>query len=154
MFKWYQNATKCYVFLPDVSVNNNGNDQSAEEEWESAFKKSEWFTRCWTLQELVAPKSVQFFSQEGKLLGDKTSLEQQIHQITGIAVEALQGKPLAQFSLEDRFSWAVSSKTTVDEDAVYCLLGIFDIHMPLLYSEGRQKALARLQREIQTSYIC
>jgi hypothetical protein len=154
MFKWYRNATKCYVLLPDVSINSSDNDPSAEEEWESALGKSEWFTRGWTLQELIAPESVQFFSQEGKKLGDKSSLERQIHQITGIPIEALQGKPLAQFSVDNRLSWAVRRETTVEEDAVYCLLGIFDIHMPLIYGEGRQKALARLQREIQMSHIC
>jgi len=152
MFKWYQHATKCYVYLPDVPVSNSSNDRSAEKEWESVFKKSEWFARGWTLQELIAPKSVQFFSQEGILLGSKTSLEQQIHQTTGIALEALQGEPLAQFSVYDRLSWAMRRKTTIEEDAAYCLLGIFDIHMPLLYGEGRQKALDRLQREIHMPF--
>jgi Heterokaryon incompatibility protein (HET) len=151
MFKWYKNATECYVYLPDVSINGNINDQSPNE-WESAFKKSIWFTRGWTLQELIAPKSVQFFSQDGKLLGDKRLLEQQIHQITRITIEALQGKPLAQFSIPDRLSWTERRETTVEEDAAYCLLGIFDIHMPLLYGEGRKKAMARLQREIQISF--
>ena len=68
MFKWYHGATKCYVYLPDVLMHDN---QFAQDQWESAFLKSTWFTRGWTLQELIAPASVEFFSIEGKLLGDK-----------------------------------------------------------------------------------
>jgi hypothetical protein len=72
MFKWYQKATKCYVYLPDVSVDLNRDDNySIETQWRRAFHKSRWFTRGWTLQELIAPKLVQFFSKEGKPLGDK-----------------------------------------------------------------------------------
>lgn len=119
--------------------------------WEPAFQKSEQFTRGQTLQELIAPKLVEFFSVEGKKLGDKESLERQIHHITAIAIETLQGKPLPQFDVQERLSWTARRQTTVEEDAVYCLLGIFDIHMPLIYGEGQQKALARLQREIQIS---
>ncbi|KAF7503525.1 hypothetical protein GJ744_003676 [Endocarpon pusillum] len=152
MFKWYQNATKCYVYLPDVSLDDDcANGAAAKDKWEPAFRKSEWFTRGWTLQELIAPKIVEFFSMEGTKLGDKKSLERQIYQITGIAMEALQGKSLSQFDVKERFSWTTRRQTTVDEDAVYCLLGIFDVHMPLIYAEGQQKALARLHREIQIS---
>lgn len=107
MFKWYKNATKCYVYLTDVSIYDGDSDISAEYKWESALQASEWFTRGWTLQELISPPVVKFFSVEGKQLGDKRSLERQIHQITGIAIEALQGKPLSQFDLEERFSWTV-----------------------------------------------
>src|SRR5579859_3208065 len=93
MFRWYHNAAKCYVYLSDVSIyDSDKNNQFFT--WESAFLKSRWFTRGWTLQELIAPASVEFFSLEGKRLGDKKSLEQQIHEITGIAVQALQGSPL------------------------------------------------------------
>lgn len=100
MFKWYQKARKCYVYLPDVLADNSGSGNPAQDQWETAFQQSEWFTRDWTLQELIAPKVVEFFSAEGKKLGDKKSLERQIHQITGIAIEALQGKPLSQFNVE------------------------------------------------------
>jgi AAA domain len=139
------------VYLTDVSIDNCASDIAAKDKLEPAFQKSEWFTRGWTLQELIAPKVVEFFSMEGTKLGDKKSLERQIYQITGIAIEALEGKPLSQFDVKERLSWTTRRQTTVDEDAVYCLLGIFDIHMPLIYAEGQQKALARLQREIQIS---
>lgn len=142
MFKWYKYATKCYVYLPDVP---------AGRDWESAFWCSEWFDRGWTLQELIAPAVVEFFSVEGIQLGDRKSLEEQIRQITGIASNALQGRPLCEFSEKERFSWTARRQTTVEEDAVYCLLGIFDIQMPLIYGEGKEKALNRLQREIKWS---
>ena len=144
MFRWYSEAARCYVYLSDVP---DPHDHSSTVE--SAFLNSRWFKRGWTLQELIAPSSVQFFSREGDLLGSKKSRELQIHQITGITAEALQGAPLSQISTAERLSWAAQRQTTVEEDAAYCLLGIFDIQMPLIYGEGRQKALDRLQRKIK-----
>ncbi|KAF8865625.1 HET-domain-containing protein [Acephala macrosclerotiorum] len=146
MFRWYRKATRCYVYLSDVPEPQNPTSTV-----EAAFPNSRWFKRGWTLQELIAPSVVQFFSRTGKFLGDKTLLEQQIHQITGIAIEALRGSPLSEFESAERLSWAARRETTVEEDAAYCLLGIFDIHMPLIYGEGRRKALERLQREVQLS---
>jgi hypothetical protein len=152
MFQWYHRATKCYVYLSDVSMSESDeNGQLSQITWESAFQESRWFTRGWTLQELIAPQSVEFFSGEGKRLGDKKSLEQQIHKITRIVLEALRGRPLSEFSVDQRMSWATQRRTTREEDAAYSLLGIFDIHMPLIYGEGQKKALIRLQKEIQGS---
>jgi tetratricopeptide (TPR) repeat protein len=146
MFRWYREATRCYVYLSDVP-----NSEDPTSTIDSSFPKSRWFTRGWTLQELVAPAEVQFYSVGGQVLGDKKSLERQIYEITGISIEALQGRSLSQFSVTERLSWAARRQTTVEEDAAYCLLGIFDTYMPLIYGEGREKALARLQREIQHS---
>jgi hypothetical protein len=149
MFRWYRNATKCYVYLSDVSIDvSNQSTQSSQLPYELAFRQSRWFTRGWTLQELLAPLSVEFFSREGKQLGDKKSLELQIHEITGIAVRALQGSPLSQFSVSERISWAAKRQTTIEEDQVYCLLGIFDTHLPLIYGEGMEHAFHRLRKEI------
>jgi hypothetical protein len=133
MFRYYQNAAKCYVYLSDVSTRKHS--QSDDVEWESAFRSSRWFTRGWTLQELLAPLSVEFFSRECKRLGDKILLELQIQQITGIAVQALQGGHLSQFSVEERMSWAARRETTVDEDQAYSLLGIFgmSVHPRQIY---------------------
>ncbi|KAH8674497.1 vegetative incompatibility protein HET-E-1 [Tricladium varicosporioides] len=139
MFRWYQNAVKCYVYLSDVSF---------EVAWEPTFRASRWFTRGWTLQELLAPESVEFFSREGKRLGDKRTLEQQIHRITGITVQALQGTSLSSFGVEERFLWAQNRQTTRKEDQAYSLLGIFNVYMPLIYGEGRDNALRRLLKEI------
>ncbi|KAH8587520.1 heterokaryon incompatibility protein-domain-containing protein [Bisporella sp. PMI_857] len=151
MFRWYQNAAKCYVYLSDVSTKKRRvSDSSTECTWETAFRSSKWFTRGWTLQELLAPGpgSVEFFSQERVRLGDKKSLERQIHEITGITVSAHRGAPLSQFDIEDRLSWAEDRQTTRKEDKAYSLFGIFDIQIPLLYGEGEKKALKRLREEI------
>jgi hypothetical protein len=145
MFRWYRDAAKCYVYLSDVSTGKHS--RSSELLWEPAFKRSRWFTRGWTLQELLAPQSVEFFSRDGKRLGNKDSLELQIHKITGIAIKALQGH-LYQFSYDERKLWAAKRKTTIEEDQVYCLLGIFDVYLPLIYGEGKAHAFRRLQVEI------
>jgi hypothetical protein len=150
MFRWYQNASRCYVYLSDVSVHTQ-DGQFRHGEWESAFRNSRWFTRGWTLQELLAPKVVDFFSYNRIRLGDKRSLEQQIHEITGIAVEALQGRHLGEFSVDDRLQWREARQTAEEEDKAYCLLGIFDVSMPLVYGEGHAKAMKRLLREIEES---
>jgi Heterokaryon incompatibility protein (HET) len=145
MFRWYRNAAKCYVFLTDVLSNTvESNDQSRQLPWESAFRDSRWFKRGWTLQELIAPTSVEFFTKDRERLGDKKSLEQLICEITGIPSEALQGSPLADFSVTERKLWAKTRQTTREEDISYSLLGIFEVYMPLIYSEGRANAMERL----------
>jgi hypothetical protein len=149
MFRWYQKATKCYVFLSDVSTTKRKrSSRTSKCAWELAFRKSRWFTRGWTLQELLAPGSVEFFSRESKWLGDKRSLEQKIGEITGITLPALRGTPLSQFAVSDRLSWAENRHTSRKEDKAYSLLGIFDIHMPLIYGEGEENAFKRLRRKI------
>jgi hypothetical protein len=149
MFGWYQNAARCYVYLLDVSTRKRkASDRFSKYTWESAFRSSRWFTRGWTLQELLAPGSVEFFSQEGNRLGNKRTLEQQIHEITGIAIAALRGAPLSQFDVDDRLSWAENRQTMREEDKVYSLFGIFNIHIPLIYGEKREKAFKRLREEI------
>ncbi|KAJ4367429.1 hypothetical protein N0V83_007011 [Neocucurbitaria cava] len=144
MFQWYRRAAKCYVYLSDVSTTGfPGTNQLIE--------KSRWFTRGWTLQELLAPTSVEFFSVEGELLGSKCSLVQEIVKTTGISVEALQGRALSEFTVDERMKWAARRETKRQEDAAYALLGIFDIHIPLMYGEGKENALKRLRREIRIS---
>ncbi|PVH70486.1 hypothetical protein DL98DRAFT_472631 [Cadophora sp. DSE1049] len=153
MFRWYQKATRCYVYLSDVSIRKRkASDGSAECTWESAFRASKWFTRGWTLQELLAPRSVEFFSREGKSLGNKRTLEQQIHEITGVPATALRENSLSQFDVDERFSWAKSRQTTRGEDKAYSLFGIFDVQMPLLYGEGEVKAFQRLREAVDKSF--
>jgi hypothetical protein len=139
MFRWYQNSRKCYVFLSDVE------NDTLEGDGESAFRQSRWFNRGWTLQELLAPHSVEFFSRNGARLGDKASLKHLIHEITGIPVEALSGRDLSEFDVAKRFSWATNRQTTEEEDGAYCLFGIFGVHLPLIYGEGKENALERLR---------
>jgi hypothetical protein len=149
MFRWYQKAARCYVYLSDVSIRKRkASDTSPEWTWESAFRASKWFTRGWTLQELLAPRSVEFFSREGYGLGNKKTLEQQIHEITGIPATALREHPLSHFDVDERFSWARNRQTTRGEDKAYSLFGIFDVQMPLLYGEGEVKAFRRLREAI------
>ena len=146
MFRWYRNATKCYVHLSDVSACIEDNQRAAAFE---AFRKSRWFTRGWTLQELLAPDSVEFFSKEGILLGNKVSLKEHILNITSIPVQALLGN-LRMYSSEERISWIKGRETEEKEDKVYCLLGICDVSMAIIYGEGEEKAFRRLQREISS----
>jgi hypothetical protein len=149
MFRWYQNAARCYVYLSDVSKPAGAD---SEKGWKNALETSRWFTRGWTLQELLAPRLVDFFSYEGERLGSKLLLESEIHEITGIATNALRGDALSSFSIKERRSWAERRTTTIEEDAAYCLLGIFDVSMALLYGERRDQAFRRLEEEIHKLY--
>jgi hypothetical protein len=147
MFRWYKNAERCYVYRSDVSV--HARDGSRHVNWESSFHNSRWFTRGWTLQELLAPSIVEFYSRDNIRLGDKKSLERKILEVTRISIEALRGTPLSEFSIEERLSWGEKRKTTEEEDQAYCLLGIFGVHMSLVYAEGRKNAMRRLLSEVE-----
>lgn len=150
MFRWYQGAAKCYVYLSDVSVPDEVDDvQAWPITWAVAFRRSRWFTRGWTLQELLAPATVEFFSKEGRRLGSKISLLEDIHTITNIPLKALRGQNLADFGVNERMKWAANRKTTLKEDKVYCLLGIFGVFLPLIYGEREENATQRLQEEIE-----
>jgi hypothetical protein len=139
MFRWYQNAAVCYAYLSDVESTNSS--------YHGGFSKSAWWTRGWTLQELIAPSRVEFYSASWENVGTKESLKSQISSITGIDMEALMGKDLQTFSVAKKMSWGSKRSTTRIEDVAYSLLGIFGVNMPLLYGEG-QKAFLRLQEEI------
>lgn len=135
MFKWYQRSAVCYAYLVDVHSKND-------------FTKSRWWNRGWTLQELIAPCSVVFFSSEWDCIGDKSILVSDISKRSRISVDVLLNpNEVSKSSGAQRMAWAANRKTTRSEDIAYCLLGIFDINMPLLYGEGRQ-AFKRLQEEI------
>ncbi|RYP69892.1 hypothetical protein DL771_005835 [Monosporascus sp. 5C6A] len=134
MYHWYQNAERCYAYLADVSS-------------KSDFTSSRWFTRGWTLQELIAPSAVIFLDQHWQRLGTKTSLRQAVSGSTKIPANILLGDDLETASIAQRMSWAAKRQTTRVEDRAYCLLGIFGVNMPLLYGEG-ERAFTRLQEEI------
>ena len=148
MFRWYRNATKCYVYLSDVSACNEDNQRNRPS-WAAAFRKSRWFTRGWTLQELLASESVGFFSKEGILLGNKISLKEHILDITRIPVQAFLGD-LTVYSSEERISWINGRETEKKEDKAYCLLGICGVFMAIIYGEGEENAFRRLRREISS----
>ncbi|KAL6153466.1 hypothetical protein ACJQWK_11234 [Exserohilum turcicum] len=152
MFQWYKNAVRCYVFLSDVSASTSTSTSTGSilcRDWNVSLRRSKWFTRGWTLQELIAPASVEFFSCEGQRIGDKASLDQLLHSITGIPLAALRNHPLNQFSTSERMRWVSGRETTETEDMVYCLLGLLGVSMPATYGEGRESALERLQAEVE-----
>jgi hypothetical protein len=149
MFRWYKNAARCYVYLSDVDTSQERTVAgSCSQEWETLFPRSRWWTRGWTLQELIAPKHVYFFAREGMYLGNKSTLETVISGITGIPRDVLRGRHLAECTIEERMTWAKARSTTREEDHVYSLFGIFDVTMPLIYGEGKAKAFRRLYEEI------
>lgn len=134
MFAWYQEAKVCYAYLFDVP--------------DRPLKASRWFTRGWTLQELIAPREVIFYDGNWRNLGDRTSLGPRISQCTRIPESILSGeKDLDTFSTAQRMSWAAERQTTRVEDRAYCLMGLFGVNMPLIYGE-REAAFIRLQEEI------
>ena len=145
MFRWYKNSAICYAYLSSV-------DTGPWKVQEQQFQQDLWFTRGWTLQELIAPRFVYFLDCQWNVIKEKTELAAEISAITGIGKHYLnlsQGKSysLDQTSIATKMSWVSKRKTSRVEDMAYCLLGIFDINMPLLYGEGR-KAFMRLQLEI------
>ena len=133
MYAWYAGAHVCYTYLADVPR------APTEDYWmpHSDFRWSRWFRHGWTLQELIAPLNVVFLSQDWTVIGPRHALSDLVQQITGISEEALLHlKPLNEFSVAQRLSWAATRKTTRVEDQAYSLLRIFNINMPTLYGEG------------------
>ena len=150
MFRYYSQAVVCYAYLADVEwADALPLSRSQATALASSFGKSRWFTRGWTLQELLSPCKVVFYSASWKLIGDREEWRNQISQITSIPYSALtqETRDFTKFSIAQRMSWAASRETTRVEDVAYCLLGIFGVHMPLLYGEG-SNAFIRLQEEI------
>ena len=142
MYKWYRDATVCYVYLADVPANRDPHGA------DSPFRSSKWFTRGFTLQELIAPVDVRFLSQEWIWIGDKVIFATLLREITEIDIGVLTFQvPLSSVSVARRMRWASRRKTTRMEDEAYCLMGIFGVNMPTIYGEGK-RAFQRLQEEI------
>lgn len=145
MFRWYAGAKRCYVYLSDVLQGD-----VVRTDWAHDFQRSRWFRRGWTLQELIAPPILEFYSKDRRRLGTKGSLEVQISDITKIPVRALRGRDLADFTIHERRRWQEGRQTREPEDLVYSLLGLLGVSMPVLYGEGIVKAQQRLDNEIST----
>lgn len=144
MFQWYRDAVVCYAWLADLPKDQATVQLSPG----SRLKNCRWFTRGWTLQELIAPRHVEFYDQEWNLRGTKADLSDMITEITKISGDVLRDpERLYQISVAQRMSWAATRQTTRIEDIAYCMLGIFDVNMPMLYGEG-SRAFIRLQEEI------
>ena len=142
MFRWYQSADICVAYLADVHLTR------WQKGFESQFAASRWFTRGWTLQELIAPNAVHFYTSDWVYIAAKTDTALLISDITNIDIAIIRDpNHVLTRSVAQRMSWAARRCTTRQEDIAYCLLGIFDVNMPLLYGEGA-KAFIRLQEEI------
>ncbi|KAI1870338.1 uncharacterized protein JN550_005266 [Neoarthrinium moseri] len=154
MFRWYRDAAICFVYLSDLASDGMAGDsiQHSQDNLASGLVESieqcRWFSRGWTLQELIAPRHIIFYDREWKERGTKETLRERISAITSIELRILaHTAPLDSVNIAKRMSWAAKRHTTRREDMAYCLLGIFDINMPMLYGEGK-KAFLRLQEEI------
>jgi len=155
MFRWYQKAAKCYVYLTDVStLNMDENGEPRRGTWKLEFRNSRWFTRGWTLQELIAPLELEFFSRQVERLGSRSSLVQQVHEITGIPCSALQGDPLSLFNIDERLSWKRDRRTKFEEDGAYAMMGLVDVDIAPLYGEGSEGAFKRLRDEVYKNEKC
>ncbi|KAG4271737.1 hypothetical protein FPRO04_10684 [Fusarium proliferatum] len=141
MFQWYRKSAACYVFLNDVSSTENPRLSG------SRFRKSRWFTRGWTLQELLAPHEVILLADDWREIGTKASLSATVSDVTKIDVATLVKQTWSHVSIAGIMSWASMRQTTRLEDQAYSLMGLFDVNMPLIYGEG-PKAFYRLQVEI------
>src|SRR2546421_7862846 len=128
MYRWYQGSMVCYAYLAGVPPKALDPQNGIER---SEFSRSRWFTRGWTLQELIAPPMVIFLDQEWQEIGTKSSLHGTISTITGIPSNILLGGDLESASVAQRMSWASKRETKRVEDVAYCLMGIFGINMPL-----------------------
>ncbi|PSR94498.1 heterokaryon incompatibility protein-domain-containing protein, partial [Coniella lustricola] len=141
MFTWYQKATACLVYLSDFPPHT-------PEFPDPLLPHCRWFTRGWTLQELIGPTSLTFYDRDWNDHGSKRLRSFEISTITGIDVAVLEASSLLKsIPVGRKMSWAAGRQTTREEDIAYCLLGIFDVNMSLIYGEG-SKAFARLQEEI------
>lgn len=143
MFRWYRKAFICYAYLSDVPGDDNPRNLGSE------FRKSRWFKGGWTLQELLAPQSLHFYSSDWRRLGTKGEMCAIVETITRISRQFLLSiAELRDASVAQRMSWAAQRVTTRKEDLAYCLLGIFGVTMSMIYGEGGDQAFFRLQEQI------
>jgi hypothetical protein len=161
MFRWYEEAQICYAYLEDVPASTSATDISNDDQpfnhyflpsgfpWKWYVRSSRWFTRGWTLQELLAPAFLVLVDGGWTIIGSREAWTDEICKAT-----ALEPKHLLNFrdcSLATKMSWAVNRRTTREEDRAYSLLGLLGVHMPLIYGEGK-KAFVRLQHELMRNY--
>ncbi|KAI2469138.1 heterokaryon incompatibility protein-domain-containing protein [Annulohypoxylon bovei var. microspora] len=170
MYRWYAESDVCYAYLSDVEAvnaeivepdlvkpywsepNSTGIAADHVSQFEQQFSDSKWFTRGWTLQELLAPRRVEFYNKSWVQLGTKASLKKKVAHITGIDEDVLLGyTTLHSLNVALKMSWASHRTTRRVEDTAYCLLGILNVNMPLIYGEG-DRAFKRLQEELIRQY--
>ncbi|CAK7242261.1 MAG: hypothetical protein STHCBS139747_003744 [Sporothrix thermara] len=144
MYRWYNKAAVCYVYMADVSAGREVLDEGG------AFANSRWFQRGWTLQEMLAPPELHFYNQDWELIAKKEDIINDLENITGIPRNYIFSfdPATAKASAAQRMSWAAQRNTTRDEDRAYCLLGLFNVNLPMIYGEGGRNAFVRLQQAI------
>ncbi|TRX96684.1 hypothetical protein FHL15_002350 [Xylaria flabelliformis] len=144
MFRWYKESAVCFAYLRDLLPDG----EKTGGDFDQDLAGCAWFWRGWTLQELIAPRTLEFFDKDWNMRGTKTELINTLHNITGVSTQVLENSDcLGETPAGTRMSWAADRQTKRVEDIAYCLLGIFDIYMPLIYGEG-ERAFSRLQQEI------
>jgi hypothetical protein len=156
MYRWYQDAQVCYVYLADLDgcprltdadILRSGSTAD-HRYWGALFKESKWFRRGWTLQELIAPKKIRFYDKSWNLIGTLHDLAATVSEITNIHLSMLRHDNTPEdFSIAQRMSWAAGRETTRAEDRAYSLLGILDLTVSIRYGEGSH-AFIRLQEAI------
>ncbi|EPE02706.1 pfs domain protein [Ophiostoma piceae UAMH 11346] len=149
MFDFYKGADFCYVFLsdyPDTSESPKEFNSLPSERKQAALMSCKWFSRGWTLQELIAPNDLDFYSADGHYLGSKMSLKNVLSVVTKIPDSALRlNTDMATFSVKTRLGWLESRHVRREEDKAYCMLGIMGVRMETQYGEG-SNAMTRLRR--------
>ncbi|KAK2596532.1 hypothetical protein N8I77_013418 [Diaporthe amygdali] len=148
MYRWYQDSEMCYVYLSDATTEAQGVCKPSDD---SMIQNSRWITRGWTLQELIAPRTVSFYSKDWSFIGKSSDdkIMRPLVKATGIDIGVLSGDIAThEVSIANRMRWASKRTTTRQEDMAYCLMGLFGVNMPLLYGEGRVRSFIRLQTEI------
>ncbi|KAK4183538.1 heterokaryon incompatibility protein-domain-containing protein, partial [Podospora australis] len=151
MFRWYERTEVCYAFLVDVPrrYSPDNVDKTDQIPWHWYFRSSRWFTRGWTLQELLAPPFLLFFAQSWNGIGSRESLTEEVSIVTGISPDQLL--EFRSCSVATKLSWAAHRQTTKVEDRAYSLLGLMGMNMPMIYGEG-ENAFIRLQHELIRKY--
>ena len=146
MHRWYQEAQVCYVYLADLdgcppltdADLRHGGETTSQRYWNARFRQARWFSRGWTLQELIAPSKLRFYDRDWNLIGDLRDLASTVSDITGVHLSMLHHalKP-NDFSLAQRMCWAAGRETTRPEDRAYSLLGLLDMSIDIRYGEGK-----------------
>ncbi|THU87812.1 HET-domain-containing protein [Dendrothele bispora CBS 962.96] len=156
MYKYYEEACVCIAYLNDLEKPSNKATNKATELL-NMLERCKWFTRGWTLQELVAPRYMVFVDKEWQHVGTRFTLRHFISEVTSIPAFLFEGqklwdndkgRQLEDYSIAQKMSWAAKRETTRPEDMAYCLMGLFGVNMPPIYGEGGEKAFMRLQQEI------
>lgn len=137
---WHANSFIGYAYLSEVASEAVG--------WGREFQESRGFTRGWTLQELIAPRLLEFFANDWKTIGTKLERAKEIEGITGIPESILLREVSGQGNVAERLSWAAHRHVTREEDIAYSLMGLFNINMPMLYGEGGENAFRRLLQQV------